>query len=157
MYPAEITPLGIRAPANAISTTANWIFNFMVVMVTPPAFSAISYNTFTVYASINAFIVPCVFFFYPETMHRSLEEMDEIFEEVHGLRGAFDVVRVSLHKPHRYGKHGELLIRYEDTERARSFGERRRSSIAAQAIPEPRKIEGGGDAQHDEEKSSDSN
>lgn len=27
LYPAEITPLGIRAPANAISTTANWIFN----------------------------------------------------------------------------------------------------------------------------------
>jgi len=32
LYPAEITPLDIRAPANAISTTANWIFNFMVVM-----------------------------------------------------------------------------------------------------------------------------
>ena len=27
LYPAEITPLSIRAPANAISTTANWIFN----------------------------------------------------------------------------------------------------------------------------------
>lgn len=25
LYPAEITPLDIRAPANAISTTANWI------------------------------------------------------------------------------------------------------------------------------------
>ena len=24
LYPAEITPLNIRAPANAISTTANW-------------------------------------------------------------------------------------------------------------------------------------
>lgn len=24
LYPAEITPLAIRAPANAISTTANW-------------------------------------------------------------------------------------------------------------------------------------
>ena len=32
LYPAEITPLSIRAPANAISTTGNWIFNFMVVM-----------------------------------------------------------------------------------------------------------------------------
>lgn len=30
LYPAEITPLRIRAPANAISTAANWIFNFMV-------------------------------------------------------------------------------------------------------------------------------
>lgn len=31
LYPAEITPLGIRAPANAISTTANWIFNVSVL------------------------------------------------------------------------------------------------------------------------------
>jgi hypothetical protein len=30
LYPAEITPLRIRAPANALSTASNWIFNFMV-------------------------------------------------------------------------------------------------------------------------------
>lgn len=38
----------------------------MVVMVTPPAFASIGYNTYTVFACINAFMVPCVFFFYPE-------------------------------------------------------------------------------------------
>lgn len=30
LYPAEITPLRTRAPANALSTSSNWIFNFMV-------------------------------------------------------------------------------------------------------------------------------
>lgn len=30
LYPAEITPLSTRAPANALSTSSNWIFNFMV-------------------------------------------------------------------------------------------------------------------------------
>lgn len=30
LYPAEIVPLRIRAPANALSTSANWIFNFLV-------------------------------------------------------------------------------------------------------------------------------
>lgn len=30
LYPAEITPLRIRAPANALSTSSNWIFNFLV-------------------------------------------------------------------------------------------------------------------------------
>ena len=30
LYPAEVTPLRIRAPANALSTASNWIFNFMV-------------------------------------------------------------------------------------------------------------------------------
>ncbi|ROW10272.1 hypothetical protein VMCG_01923 [Cytospora schulzeri] len=116
LYPAEITPLAIRAPANAISTTANWIFNFLVVMITPPAFSSIGYHTYTIFAVINFVMVPCVYFFYPETAYRSLEEMDEIFQEAHGLKGAIDVVQISLNKPRRYGKHGEVLIDYDETD-----------------------------------------
>ncbi|KAK3717853.1 hypothetical protein LTR37_005625 [Vermiconidia calcicola] len=155
LYPAEITPLDIRAPANAISTTANWIFNFMVVMVTPVAFSAIGYHTYTVFACINAFMVPCVYFFYPETAYRSLEEMDEIFHDVHGIRGAFDVVKVSLTKPRRFGKKGELLIAYEETDEYKRTQERRRSSVAAHPMPGQGKT--GDDALHDEKRSSDSN
>jgi MFS family permease len=153
LYPAEITPLAIRAPANAISTTANWIFNFMVVMVTPPAFASIGYNTYTVFACINAFMVPCVYFFYPETAYRSLEEMDEIFQDVNGFKGAFTVVKVAKDKPRRFGKKGELLINYEDTEAFRSTAERRRSSIAAQSASGGYKEEPS--SNHDEEKSMD--
>ena len=35
LYPAEIVPLRIRAPANAVSTSGNWLFNFLIVMITP--------------------------------------------------------------------------------------------------------------------------
>lgn len=28
LYPAEVTPLRIRAAANALSTATNWLFNF---------------------------------------------------------------------------------------------------------------------------------
>ncbi|KAH9928050.1 general substrate transporter [Amylocystis lapponica] len=79
LYPAEIVGLQIRAPANAFSTASNWIFNFMVVMVTGPAFNNISWRTYIVFASLNAFIVPVVYFFFPETAGRSLEDMDVIF------------------------------------------------------------------------------
>jgi MFS family permease len=34
LYPSEIVPLRIRAPSSAMSTSANWIFNFMVVSQT---------------------------------------------------------------------------------------------------------------------------
>ena len=44
--PAEIVGLQIRAPANALSTASNWIFNFMVVMVTGPSFNNISWRTY---------------------------------------------------------------------------------------------------------------
>ncbi|KAI5245127.1 general substrate transporter [Aureobasidium subglaciale] len=124
LYPAEIVPLRIRAPANALATSANWIFNFMVVMITPVAFQTIGYQTYIVFAVINAFIVPCVYFFYPETRLRSLEEMDEIF---HKTTSIFNVVKVARETPNRYGKKGELLINYMDTEAA--AGARRRSSL----------------------------
>ncbi|KAL5116709.1 hypothetical protein ACEQ8H_005458 [Pleosporales sp. CAS-2024a] len=127
LYPAEITPLSIRAPANAISTTANWAFNFMVVMVTPVAFANIGFRTYIIFAVINFAIVPAVYLFFPETAGRSLEEMDAIF---HKTTNAFDCVKIANELPHMYGKNGELLVDYFDTEEARDI-ERRRSSVAA--------------------------
>ncbi|KAF4535523.1 putative sugar transporter stl1 protein [Lasiodiplodia theobromae] len=131
LYPAEIVPLRIRAPANALATSANWAFNFMVVMITPVAFSSIGYQTYIIFAVINAFIVPVTYFFYPETAYRSLEEMDTIF---HKTTSVFDVVKVARELPRRFGKNGELLIDYNDTEEAAAHGgARRRSSAGAGA------------------------
>ncbi|KAL5342750.1 general substrate transporter [Aspergillus crustosus] len=105
LYPAEIVPLRIRAPTNALSTSANWIFNFMVVMVTPVAFENIGYQTYIIFAVINAFIFPVVYFFFPETRYRSLEEMDMIFKK---STNVFDAVSISIKEPYRYDKHGQL-------------------------------------------------
>ncbi|KAI0805776.1 general substrate transporter [Xylaria sp. FL0064] len=116
LYPAEIVPLKIRAPANALSTSANWIFNFLVVIITPIAFNNIGYKTYIIFAVINAFMIPSVYFFYPETAYRSLEEMDAIFHKVDGVKGYIDVVGVAKREPLRYGKDGELLIAYDQTE-----------------------------------------
>ncbi|KAF1844936.1 MFS sugar transporter-like protein [Cucurbitaria berberidis CBS 394.84] len=145
LYPAEITPLSIRAPANAISTTANWAFNFMVVMITPPAFANIGYKTYIIFAVINAAMVPSVYFFFPETAYRSLEEMDEIF---HKTTSAFDVVKIAHEVPHRYGKRGELLVDYADTEEAHE-AERRRSSVTGAEIRQPTGGVLGGESEKD--------
>ena len=51
--------------------------------------------------------------------------MDEIF---HKTAGYLDVVKISKEMPHRYGKNGELLIAYEDSE----FGAMRKDSVASQ-------------------------
>jgi hypothetical protein len=53
--------------------------------------------------------------------------MDEIFHDVSGFKGVFEVVAVARNKPHRYGKNGELLINYDDTEEARRASLRRTS------------------------------
>ncbi|KAJ4467552.1 general substrate transporter [Lentinula aciculospora] len=79
LYPAEIVGLRMRGPANALSTASNWTFNFLVVMIAGPAFQNISWRTYIVFAALNAFIIPIVYFFFPETAGRSLEDMDVVF------------------------------------------------------------------------------
>ena len=54
LYPAEITPLRIRAPANGLATSADWAFNFMVVMITPICFSSIGYKTYILFGCLYA-------------------------------------------------------------------------------------------------------
>ncbi|KAF9230631.1 general substrate transporter [Melanogaster broomeanus] len=109
LQPAEVVGLRIRAPANALSTASNWTFNFMVVMVTGPSFSTISWRTYIgqlpssyvpthglihppVFAALNAFIVPIVYFFFPETAGH----MDIIFALAYNE--GISPVEVSLRK-----------------------------------------------------------
>lgn len=73
----------------------------------------------------GAVILPVTYFVFPETAYRSLEEMDEIF---HKSTGYLDAVKNSLEMPHRFGKNGELLIPYEDTDLS---AEIRRTSVAS--------------------------
>ena len=141
LYPAEIVPLKIRAPANALSTSANWAFNFMVVMITPVSFSSIGYKTYIIFAVINAFIFPVVYFFYPETAYRSLEEMDTIFRKTKNI---FTVVWTAKHEPYMYGKNGEVLIAYDESEehfRRASVASQRRASMSYSEKGESKAIE----------------
>lgn len=89
------------------------------------AFANIGYQTYIIFAVINAAMFPSVYFFFPETAGRSLEEMDEIF---HKTTNAFNCVKIAKELPHRYDRKGNLLIDYADTEEARET-ERRRSSV----------------------------
>ncbi|CAK7203010.1 hypothetical protein SEUCBS139899_005737 [Sporothrix eucalyptigena] len=106
LIPTELLPLEIRAKASALATSADWIFNFLVVMITPVAFHNIGWRTYIVFAVFNAAIIPVVYLFYPETMGRSLEEMDLIFAK---STGWLDTVRKAKTMPRHFGKNGEVL------------------------------------------------
>lgn len=56
-------------------------------------------------------IVPVVYFFYPETAKRSLEEMDRIFRKTTSI---FSLVKTADKEPHMYGEKGELLRDLEE-------------------------------------------
>lgn len=83
VYPPEINPMRTRTAAASVSTCTNWLCNFAVVMFTPIFAAQSEWGVYLFFALINFCFVPVIFFFYPETAGRSLEEIDIIFAKAH--------------------------------------------------------------------------
>ncbi|KXX80422.1 Sugar transporter STL1 [Madurella mycetomatis] len=98
LYPAEVNPVKTRGKANATSTCVNWLFNFVVVMITPIMVTNIGWGTYLFFAVINACFIPVIYFFYPETAQRSLEEIDIIFAKGHAENMSY--VKAAKELPH---------------------------------------------------------
>ncbi|CEF75734.1 unnamed protein product [Fusarium graminearum] len=79
VYPSEILPLRLRQRGSSISTASNWIFNYMIVQITPVSISNIGWRTYIIFAVLNAFFVPVIFLFFPETKGLELEDVDQLF------------------------------------------------------------------------------
>ncbi|EST08561.1 General substrate transporter [Kalmanozyma brasiliensis GHG001] len=83
VYPPEINPLRTRTAAVSVSTCTNWICNFAVVMFTPLFISSTRWGAYLFFALMNFLWIPIIYFFYPETAGRRLEEIDLIFAKAH--------------------------------------------------------------------------
>ncbi|KAH9824615.1 hypothetical protein Tdes44962_MAKER04297 [Teratosphaeria destructans] len=117
LYQVEIIPLRIRGPANALSTAVNWLTNFVVVLIAPVAFHSIGYRTFIIFACTNFVSVPIIYFFYPETGFRSLEEVDVVFHAAAlSPRPWLSVRKIAANEPLWYGKDGDEPFDYEASE-----------------------------------------
>ncbi|KAJ2339272.1 hypothetical protein GGH91_004541, partial [Coemansia sp. RSA 2671] len=79
IYPSEIFPMRIRSKANSITTAANWLFNFVIGLVSPILIKKITWGLDLIFAVIMFFSIAIIYFFYPETKNRSLEDMEVIF------------------------------------------------------------------------------
>lgn len=65
-------------------------------MVTPVAIESIGWQYYIVYGTVAACIPVTVYFFYPETMGRNLEEIELMFRESPSVRGT---VRFAKSRP----------------------------------------------------------
>ncbi|KKK25657.1 hexose carrier protein [Aspergillus rambellii] len=100
LYPAELSPVRTRAKANAVSTCNNWLFNFTIVMITPVMIANIGWGTYLFFAVMNALFIPVIWFFYPETANRSLEEIDIIFAKGYSENISYVTASQELPKLH---------------------------------------------------------
>ncbi|KAI1332755.1 high-affinity glucose transporter [Xylariaceae sp. FL0255] len=80
-YPPELYPLRVRGKAVALATSGNWAFNFALAYFTPIAFAQISWKAYILFAVFCASMFIHVFFLFPETANKPLEEVAAIFED----------------------------------------------------------------------------
>ncbi|GAT22938.1 sugar transporter [Aspergillus luchuensis] len=80
IYASEVFPLKYRAKGVGLSAAGNWIFNFALAYFVAPAFTNIQWKTYIIFGVFCTVMTFHVFFFYPETARRSLEDIDLMFE-----------------------------------------------------------------------------
>jgi hypothetical protein len=81
VYSSEINSLGWRTKGAAAATATNWICSFCVTQFTKVAVTNLGWRFYLLFAIIIWCYIPVVYLFYPETMRRTLEDMDVMFTE----------------------------------------------------------------------------
>lgn len=76
LYQGEIWPARLREMGNAIGTATQWLFNFILTRITPPALENIGWRTFLMFCIFNYALSLYAFFLIKETTGKSLEDME---------------------------------------------------------------------------------
>ncbi|RLV93062.1 High-affinity glucose transporter [Spathaspora sp. JA1] len=71
----------ISQRGNSVSTATNWILNFAIAMYTPSGFKNISWRTYIIYGVFCFVMCVHVFFAFPETKGKRLEEIGQMWDE----------------------------------------------------------------------------
>jgi MFS family permease len=84
IYPPELFPLRLRGKGVALATSSNWAFNLALGLFTPPAFVNIKWKVYLIFGIFNIAMFLHVFFMFPETAGKTLEETENMFEDPRG-------------------------------------------------------------------------
>ncbi|KAL7750058.1 hypothetical protein RI367_004573 [Sorochytrium milnesiophthora] len=93
VYQSEIFPLRIRGKGAGIATLSNWVNNAIISYVWPFANKSLGSFQYCVFGCTGLMMAAYVAFFVPETMGKSLEEMDDVFGFVAGSNARHDAER----------------------------------------------------------------
>lgn len=77
----------------------------MIVEITPIGIQNIGWRFWIVWTVFNAVFMPVIYFFYPETSNRSLEDMDAYYRTQPSLIVTTDADAVSVKRPLKYIQH----------------------------------------------------
>ncbi|EXJ72882.1 uncharacterized protein A1O5_04030 [Cladophialophora psammophila CBS 110553] len=75
----EITPLHLRHVGGAICAFSEWLWTFVIVLITPAAIRNTGWRIYILFCIMCVVAFVFVWFFLPETAGKTLEEIDYIF------------------------------------------------------------------------------
>lgn len=81
IYQSEIFPTAIRARGSSVATATNWSLNLIFAQCSPIALTNIGSKYFYCFVAFNWAGIFLVWMWYPETVGRSLEEVEEVFTD----------------------------------------------------------------------------
>lgn len=110
--------------------TTHRIFNFMVVEITPPGIETLHWRFYIIWCVFNFAFIPIVYFLYPETAGRTLEDLDRYFAGDAPLLVFKDKEAVASKRPQRFVEGEKEEIR------------RHSSVVAADVAAARRRVEG---------------
>ncbi|KAH7258822.1 general substrate transporter [Fusarium redolens] len=85
VFNSEVNSLGWRTRGAAAATATNWMGGFIVTQFTKTGVDNLNWGFFLLFAGFCYSYFPIVYFLYPETARRTLEDMDQIFIQNPGL------------------------------------------------------------------------
>ena len=94
----------MRTKGAAVATMTNWITNFSVVEITPIGIQKLGWKFYIIWTITNALFMPVIYFFYPETANRTLEDLDAFYRDNPPLVLHKDRDSTSVRRPERFAQ-----------------------------------------------------
>ncbi|KAH8690868.1 putative sugar transporter [Talaromyces proteolyticus] len=79
VYPPELFSMNMRGRGTSLSSATNWFVNFWFALYIPTAMDKISWKLYIIFMALCYVMATVVYFFYPESAGKTLEEMDFLF------------------------------------------------------------------------------
>ncbi|SPO00360.1 related to lactose permease [Cephalotrichum gorgonifer] len=96
LYPAEILQTDIRAKGLAADKTVSGIASFINLYATPIALKDIGWKMYTIFLILHVIHWILMYFVTVETKGRSLEELEDIFNDPHPVKRSKQISRVVI-------------------------------------------------------------
>lgn len=79
LYGSEVLPVALRSKVMGLAAASHFIVNVGITEAGPSAFANIKENYYYVFVACSTFFLIMAYLYFPETRHKTLEEIAEAF------------------------------------------------------------------------------